>query len=93
MKMFSDDLLIIVQGLQPNTEAYCLRLSHQANKLPKTVPDTECQTQATAVATADSALPGKNLALRPVARPAFCTPTSMASVRFLAVFMPVSAPL
>ena len=70
-----------------------LTLVPPANKLPKIVPDTECQTQATAAATADSALPGKNLALKPVASPAFCTPTSMARVRFLAVFMPVNAPL
>ncbi|EHP17143.1 hypothetical protein NMY220_0046 [Neisseria meningitidis NM220] len=59
--------------------------------MPNTVPETECHTQATAAATADSGLPGKNFALNPVAKPAFCTPTSIAKVRFFAVSIPNSA--
>ena len=58
--------------------------------MARMVPDMECQTQDTAEAMAASGTVGKNFPERPVARPAFCTPTSMASVRFLAVFIPVS---
>ena len=49
------------------------------------VPEIECQTHATAVATAAPGSCGKNFAARPVPSPAFCTPTSIDMVRFFAV--------
>ena len=58
------------------------------------VPEIECQVQETAQMIADSGV-AENCAVvvaRFVASPAFCMPTSMAMVLFLAVFMPTSFP-
>lgn len=67
-------------------------LSDQENMLTRIDPETECQIVATAATTAASALLGKNLVLNPVARPAFCTPTSIAKVRFLSLSIPAIVP-
>src|SRR3712207_238936 len=67
-------------------------LSHQRKPFAKIVPEIECHTQDTAQAIADSALVGKNFELNPVARPAFCTPTSIDNVRFFAVLIPNNFP-
>ena len=58
------------------------------------VPEIECQVQETAQMIADAGV-AENCAVvvaRFVASPAFCMPTSMAMVLFLAVFMPTSFP-
>ena len=74
------------------TAAYCLRLSHQANKLPKTVPDTECQTQATAVATAIWRYP-EEFGAQTRGETGVLYADFDSDGAFLAVFIPVSAPL
>ena len=58
------------------------------------VPEIECQVQETAHMIADSGV-AENCAVvvaRFVASPAFCIPTSIEMVLFLAVFMPTSFP-
>lgn len=56
-------------------------LSRKLNIPAKSAPEIECQTHDTADAIAASGIAGKCLADRTVARPAFCIPTSIETVR------------
>ena len=58
-------------------------LSRRLNIPAKSAPEIECQTHDTAEAIAASGIAGKCLADRTVARPAFCIPTSIETVRHL----------
>ena len=58
-------------------------LSRTLNIPAKSAPEIECQTHDTADAIAASGIAGKCLADRTVARPAFCIPTSIETVRHL----------
>ena len=63
-----------------------MRLSFLANMFAKMVPLMLCQAQEMAHGTTDiGLLATKNVIAKFVPRPAFCMPTSMESVRFLAV--------
>ena len=64
-------------------------LSRAANHEARIVPEMECQAQLTAHGiTAKGHDMAKNVEERTVARPAFCIPTSMEMVRFLAFEKP-----
>lgn len=60
-----------------------LMLSRKLKTPAKSAPEIECQTHDTAEAIAASGIVGKCLADRTVARPAFCIPTSIETVRHL----------
>ena len=77
------------------SETCAFFLSRFAKKPARSVPEIECHTQETAQMTADSGVLENcaEVVARLVARPAFCIPTSMEMVRFLAVFIPVILPV